>query len=126
MTAKNKPSILFLNSLYRAYFLKYFAGKLYDKEMADKAFITGMISMIDAILDINMFDYVSELNLDDNITLAILEHQGELGDLLLLVKSLEQGDWDYLDTFQMKYKNIKSKISNDYIDAITNVNNYFA
>lgn len=119
-----KPNALFQTSLCRAYLLKKLATILYSKDISDKAFITGMISMVDAILDMDIIDVISGLNLDDEITTAIINHQGELGNLLLLVKSLEHGDWEFIKSFQLKHSNISPCILHQYIETIDYVNKF--
>lgn len=120
-----KPDVVFQTSLCRAYLLKSLAKKLYGQNISDKAFITGMISMVDVILDMDIIDVISGLNLDEQITAAILRHQGELGELLLLVKSLERGDWESIGRFQSKHGNISPSISCQYIDTIDYINRNF-
>ncbi|MDG2565753.1 hypothetical protein P7M21_25325, partial [Vibrio parahaemolyticus] len=78
----------------------------------------------DAILDMDIIDVISGLNLDDEITTAIINHQGELGNLLLLVKSLEHGDWEFIKSFQLKHSNISPCILHQYIETIDYVNKF--
>ncbi|MGG5572837.1 EAL and HDOD domain-containing protein [Vibrio diazotrophicus] len=120
-----KPSILIKTSLYRAYFLKSIAKNIHGNDMANKAYIMGMLSMLDVILEMNFSDIFSNLNLDENISSAIMSHNGDLGELLLLVKSLEQGDWEFVGNFQLKHYEISPSVSHQYMNTIAYVNELF-
>jgi len=120
----SKPNILFINSLYRAHLLQDLASSLYDSSISNKAFITGMLSLIDALLDMDMSDILVSLNLDEEITAAIAERKGQLGELLLLAEALEKGEWDDVESFQFQNKPSLASISKLYITTIENVNKY--
>ncbi len=72
----------------------------------------------------SMSDILSSLNLDADITEALLEQKGELGELLKLAESLEQGDWAYVELFQRKLKQSLTSVSKLYFDTMANVNKY--
>ncbi len=120
----HKPNVLFINSLYRAHLLQDLAKSLYDTDVSNKAFITGMLSLIDALLDMEMSGILSNLNLDEDITTAISERKGQLGELLLLTEALEQGDWDFVSVFQLKHQQKLSSVSQLYMTTIENINKY--
>lgn len=122
MCPKNKPNALFLSSLYRAHLLQTLALEFHGGAVAGKAYITGMLSLFDALMDMHMPVILSSLNLDRDITDAILEYKGDLGELLLLVKSLEEGNWSYVDKFQLNHNKISPSMSKRFIDTIAYVN----
>lgn len=64
-----------------------------DRDYSDSAFMTGVLSLIDALLDAPMRDIVSQLNLSEDVRRALLEREGPLGRLLLLTEKLEDMDF---------------------------------
>lgn len=63
------------------------------KHNSELAFMTGILSLIDALLVRPMDEIVGELSLSNKICEALLKRSGELGQLLLLVEKLEQSDY---------------------------------
>lgn len=63
-----------------------------DRQYHDRAFMVGILSLLDALLGLQMSDLVSELNLADEAKAALLTRQGALGSLLLLIESKEAND----------------------------------
>lgn len=62
----------------------------------DAAFTAGLFSCIDALMDQSMDRIMSELPLGNDIVRALLNHEGQMGELLDFVISYEQGNWDEL------------------------------
>jgi EAL and modified HD-GYP domain-containing signal transduction protein len=58
----------------------------------DEAFMAGILSLIDSLIDKPLADLVDELSLSDRLAGALLRREGELGVLLKLVESVEQAD----------------------------------
>jgi c-di-GMP-related signal transduction protein len=63
------------------------------KEDADRAFMTGVLSLIDVLLEVSMEELVEKLNLVDDVRAALLQRSGELGNLLLLAEKLERAEF---------------------------------
>ena len=59
----------------------------------DTAFLVGMASMLDALLNRPREEIVRELRLDDEIRVALLRHEGGLGALLHIAELLDAGDF---------------------------------
>jgi EAL and modified HD-GYP domain-containing signal transduction protein len=64
----------------------------HDSDFADRAFMTGTLSLLDAVLHQPMAKIVSEIGLVGDITDALLERRGRLGTLLALVIAIELND----------------------------------
>ena len=71
-------------------------GKV-EKEHADRAFMTGVLSLIDVLFEVSMDELVLKLNLVEDVGVALLERKGALGHLLLLAEKLERADLAGLD-----------------------------
>ncbi len=64
-----------------------------DTDYADRAFMTGMLSLVDVLFDAPMEQVINQLNLADDVRLALRSRDGDMGRLLLLVESLEAMDF---------------------------------
>lgn len=61
-----------------------------ERELADQAFIVGMLSLMEALLGTPVDALARQLNLEDRIREALLDRKGRLGELLELAERLEQ------------------------------------
>lgn len=87
------PSPLLLMAATRGKVMELLAAKLQrNADYCDEAFMVGILSLIDNIIDKPLADIVNELNLGAQLTKALLEREGELGALLQLAESVEQAD----------------------------------
>lgn len=57
-----------------------------DRDQQDMAFVAGVFSLLDVLLDMPMTDIVSALSLDLEVVMALLDRAGALGELLGLVE----------------------------------------
>ncbi|HUX64654.1 EAL and HDOD domain-containing protein [Sulfuricella sp.] len=64
-----------------------------DKDHHDRAFMTGIMSLLDTLLGMPMGEVVKQANLASDVENALLKHEGKLGNLLLLVEKIEQNDF---------------------------------
>lgn len=60
--------------------------------VSDRAFMVGMLSLMDVLFGQPLATILQALNLDENVMDALLQRQGLLGDLLSLAESAESGD----------------------------------
>ncbi len=60
-------------------------------EDVEKAFLVGILSLVDKLLGVKPEDLVRELNLDEEIVNAIVKKEGVLGRLLNIVEKTEEG-----------------------------------
>ena len=63
------------------------------KEHADRAFMAGILSLIDVLFEVSMDELVGKLNLVDDVRNALLDRSGALGRLLVLAENLERADF---------------------------------
>lgn len=59
-------------------------------EQVDSAFMLGILSLVDVLFETPVEGIVRKLRLNDDITAALLNREGELGALLALAETLEQ------------------------------------
>lgn len=87
------PSPLLLLAATRGKMMELLCGAQHrSAELCDEAFMAGILSLIDSLIDKPLADIVAELNLAPPLAAALLRREGELGNLLQLVESLEQPD----------------------------------
>jgi len=93
--ADEKPAELVVTALVRAKMAELIAHARYP-ELEKKVFICGLFSVLDALMDKPMIELLDTVILSTEIKLALLDHEGELGDLLSHVISYEQANFDEL------------------------------
>lgn len=65
-----------------------------DREAVEKAFMVGILSILDRIYDVPMDEILRSLNLSEDIRDALLSHTGDYGALLNVAKQLETMEFD--------------------------------
>ena len=65
-----------------------------DKAFSDNAFMTGILSLTPALLNQRIEDIVGGLTLNRDVHIALCEHKGRHGDLLLITELLEDAQFD--------------------------------
>ena len=70
-----------------------------NHESPEKAFMTGILSILGEVYEISMDEVVGKLNLSEDVRMALVSQQGELGELLHVAKLLEKMDFNSLGPF---------------------------
>ncbi|MCM0081356.1 EAL domain-containing protein [Geomonas sp. Red32] len=82
------------------------------RELSERAFMTGILSLIDVLFEDSMEDLVGKLNLVEDVRAALLRRDGNLGALLTLVEKLEQTDFaslnEQLDVCRLSHEKLLS------------------
>lgn len=65
-----------------------------DGDYQDRAFMVGIMSLLDTLLGMPLPEVVKQVSLASDVENALLNHDGKLGKLLLLVEKMEQNDFD--------------------------------
>lgn len=78
----------------RGRFLELLVERLHtnDETLLDQAFITGLISVLPAALGLPMREILEELATDNDVRLALLHREGQLGKLLALLDAYDNND----------------------------------
>jgi len=63
-----------------------------DMEYQDRAFMTGILSLLDTLLGIPLPEIIDQLNVADEVKSALLGRQGRLGRLMTLMEKKEAND----------------------------------
>ena len=107
-TAGKKPAELMQVCVVRARFCELIAKKV-AKHQSGEAFLTGLFSLLNAILDQPMSLLVEKLPFQDDIKAALLEEKNTLYYILKVVKAYETGSWWALEQAVI-FLNIQSDI----------------
>lgn len=93
----NKPRELYTLCLQRAQFFMLMSRDNPFSQYRDQAFLIGLFSMLDAMLDMSLTDLVAQLPLCSTIKQALLERQGPYGQLINLEECYESADWEGME-----------------------------
>jgi c-di-GMP-related signal transduction protein len=72
---------------------RYRDPRMRQQDMRDRAFMTGILSLVGVAVGMELSHVLPPLNLADDVNRALLEHTGPLGHMLLLVEKMELGDF---------------------------------
>jgi EAL and modified HD-GYP domain-containing signal transduction protein len=64
----------------------------HDLDYAERAFMVGMLSLLDILMDEPLHDIVARMSLQEDIEAALLQRSGDLGELLSLCGEIESCD----------------------------------
>lgn len=64
----------------------------HDCDYIDRAFMVGMLSLLDVLMEEPLLEILAHMNLHEDIETALLKRNGDLGELLALCWELESGD----------------------------------
>lgn len=64
-----------------------------DRDFHERAFMTGIMSLLDTLIGMPLQEILSQISLANDVENALLNHEGKLGNLLLLVNTMEQTDF---------------------------------
>lgn len=104
-------------ALIRARLMELLAEEIGEKDL-DGYFITGLFSLLDAMLDVDLDVSLNSIDISQEIKDSILKNKGKFSKMLNLVKYIEDGEW--IDIFASLYFfNIKNEVlSEKYLEAI--------
>jgi c-di-GMP-related signal transduction protein len=118
-TADDKPGELIMHSLVRARFCESLAQKA-DKGQDQSAFLMGLFSLLDALIDRPIEEAVAEMNLAPEIA-AVLNGKAPDSDMLRrvydLAKAYEMADWARVEELAGQARIPTSNLGEEYCAA---------
>jgi EAL and modified HD-GYP domain-containing signal transduction protein len=114
----DKSEELMLRALIRAGFCESLASRISLPERAEDFFLTGLFSLIDAILDRPLAELLKDLPLSSDIQQAIQSHDNLLHQALQTVMAYEQGDWTTLSAQAARLKLDESQLPELYLKTV--------
>ncbi len=115
--SSDKPAELMRLSMTRANFAEGLAG-LSGRVSQDKAYLTGMMSLMDAILDEPISSVMEKLPLANEIKTALIEKTGELAGFIRLIECYENASWPQATMLIEKLRLPADKIPDVYHQAV--------
>lgn len=115
-----KPKSLFASTLLRARLGQVMAEMVGGSTVnADSQFTAGLLSTLDAYLDMDMGDILKGLPISAGLKSAILNHEGTSGMLLDTAVAFDQAALERIDWSQLSELGIASTAARDlYIDSL--------
>ncbi|HSX51091.1 MAG TPA: HDOD domain-containing protein [Cellvibrio sp.] len=92
-----KPHELSVAALTRARMCEMISTQLKQQSRPDTSFTVGLLSTLDAFLDMPLDELLRNLSLSEALNQAMLAHAGPEGMVLQLVQAHEQGHWQEID-----------------------------
>ncbi len=114
--SRNKPSDLALASLVRARFAESIGNRV-ECGGAD-LFQMGLLSLMDAILEIHMREVLEGLPLDEDAKKVLLENEGPLAPVYDLMLAMEAGVWPKIESLSSALGIEQDYIAKSYWDAM--------
>ena len=108
----NKPNELILTTLVRAKMCELLTHKVGQED--ESAFLVGLFSSLDALLETPLHEVVSTIPLADHVTSAILNKEGIMGEALQCILTYEHADWDLAKFCDLS----PSELTSCYAEAI--------
>lgn len=103
-----RSGMLLARAAVRARMLELTAGASgMGKPEQEQAFLAGLFSMLGTLFGMPLEDVLRPLEISDTLRAAVLEQEGEIGRLLAMIVSAEQGDFvalmDALDALRLAH-----------------------
>jgi len=119
-TAEDKPSELIRHSLVRARFCESVA-RMAQKGLEQSAFLTGLFSLLDALIDRPLEEALSEMCLAPEIA-AVLSGRAAVNDPLAgvyhLTRAYEVADWQRVEEFAIQLGLPVASLGEEYCAAV--------
>lgn len=116
--SEDNGSELLNMSMVRARFCDLLSQINHDPENPPSAFLTGLFSLVDALLEQPLTNLLDDLPILPEIKVALLEHQGKLGKYLELAKAFEQADWELQQQLGQQLFGKPVDLSPHYMQAV--------
>lgn len=105
-------------SLIRASFGELLSKKIQTKVSSFDVFLTGMFSLMDALMNMPIEKILSELPVSEYVKEALLEKDNIVAELLKLVISYENGDWETVNELVEEFRLDEEFVSHCYLEAV--------
>lgn len=115
----HKPVELSVAALTRARMCHEIARTMRNEKRQDAFFTVGLLSTLDAFMDMPLEVLLANLSLSESLSEALLQHRGDEGRVLDIVEHYERGEWDRIDwAFLDSHKITPALLSQTYLEAI--------
>jgi EAL and modified HD-GYP domain-containing signal transduction protein len=112
--SSNKPRELYNLSLQRAQFCQLMSSYQPFSHLNEQGFMVGLLSILDAMLDLSVDSLVEQLPLSPALKQALLHREGAYGALIALEECYERADWNGVEKFSqqlgLSFDDVKSQL----------------
>lgn len=115
---ENKPQSLYNLSLQRAHFCEQLYRTRVPKDSGNQAFLTGLFSLLDSLLDQPLEELIELLPLSEQVKLALTKRAGPLGAILNLTDAYDQANWSLVRKYSAALKINESNIADYYLESV--------
>lgn len=121
---KSRPEEVMILSVMRAKFAESLAQEIKQPELSAQAFMMGMFSLMEYLLNRPLASILQELPIHGDIKQALQGADNCLGNILTLIIAYEQGDWQTVSRYAQIYFIPAKVLSNLYVKALEWSENY--
>jgi c-di-GMP-related signal transduction protein len=115
---EDKPQELIVLPLIRARLCELLADVARMKDLSDDLFLLGLLSSMDAILDMSMEKVLEEIAIREEIRDALLGRDNQFRRVMDVALLYETGSWDGLDEAAARLKIDSDAIPDRFIEAV--------
>ena len=115
---EKKPQSLYNLSLQRAHFCEQLYRTRVPKDNGNQAFLTGLFSLLDSLLDQPLEELIELLPLSEQVKLALTKRAGPLGAILNLTDAYDQANWPLVRKYSTALKINESSIADYYLESV--------
>jgi EAL and modified HD-GYP domain-containing signal transduction protein len=118
--ASGRPKELLDTAVIRARMCERMADESGKRAIAQQAFLTGMFSLLEALLKRPMAELAEELKFPAPLTRALVERDGssDLCAILSAVENYERADWDTVHEIAGRLNLSTPSVADAYVDAL--------
>jgi EAL and modified HD-GYP domain-containing signal transduction protein len=107
------------NALVRAKLVERLAEGRMSRKECDEAFVVGILSVIDALMEMPMQDALAQLSLPEAVSDALLRRQGNYAPYLKLSIACEESDQGSIQALAAECEMDAAMVNQRHIDALT-------
>jgi c-di-GMP-related signal transduction protein len=115
---QQKPPELFNVAVIRARFCELIAAGFKLRQKPAQAFLTGIFSLVDALMDRPLVEILEELPLEEQVKAVLLGKEDPSASPLELVKSFEKAQWEEVARYSTQLKLEEKKLARLYLEAV--------
>ncbi|WP_299014579.1 EAL and HDOD domain-containing protein [uncultured Photobacterium sp.] len=115
---EKKPASLYSLSLQRAHLCERLGKQVTPAIAGNQAFLTGLFSLLDSILDQPIEELINLLPLSEEIKQALVNQTGQLGLILLLMEAYDTANWENVSRFSKELAINETSVADLYLESV--------
>lgn len=122
---RDRPEEIMVLSVMRAKFGEILVQKMDLQKLSSDAFIMGMFSLLDCLLNRPMVDILKDLPIAMEVKNALLGADNQLGNIYNLMLSYERGEWSNFSYYAKKCNIAEEEVPDLYLQSFQWVETFF-